>query len=86
MKIRHCAIVDNVVVYVYAKFDDDWLLWNEKALADCEYDNNNNPNPKNNNNNNVGVAWRPVSGSAVRIVFFSFRMNQIVIVGLKSHQ
>jgi len=60
LKIRHGAIVDNVVTYVYAKFGDN-RLWNEKALADRKSDNNNN----NNNNNNVGgqvaivgpVAW-----------------------------
>jgi len=32
LKIRHGAIVDNVVTYVFAKFDDD-RLWNEKALV-----------------------------------------------------
>jgi len=38
LKIRHGAIVDNVVNYVYAKFDDD-RLWNEKALAYRKSDN-----------------------------------------------
>jgi len=32
LKIRHGAIVDNVVTNVFAKFDDD-RLWNEKALV-----------------------------------------------------
>jgi len=32
MKIRHGAIVDNVVTNVCVKFDDD-RLWNEKALV-----------------------------------------------------
>ena len=32
MKIRHGAIVDNVVTNLYAKFDDDWFC-NEKALV-----------------------------------------------------
>jgi len=32
LKIRHGAIVDNVVANVFAKFDDDRLL-NEKALV-----------------------------------------------------
>ena len=67
MKIRHGAIVDNVVTYVYAKFVDD-RLWNEKALADRKSDNNNtNTNnhnkKKNNKNNNVGGHWGPVPGS-----------------------
>jgi len=32
LKIRHGAIVDNVVTYVYAKFGDDrW--WTGKALV-----------------------------------------------------
>ena len=54
MKIRHGAIVDNVVTYVYAKFGDDRLR-NEKALADRKPDNNNtNTNTK--NMNNVGGA------------------------------
>jgi len=60
LKIRHGAIVDNVVTYVYAKFGDD-RLWNEKALADHKSDNNN--NNKNKNNNNVGGYWGPGSGS-----------------------
>ena len=53
MKIRHGAIVDNVVTYVYAKFGDD-QLWNEKALADRKSDNNNNTK------NNVRGARGPV--------------------------
>jgi len=32
MKIRHGAIVDNVVTNLCSKSDDDWL-WNEKALV-----------------------------------------------------
>ena len=51
--------MENVVAYVCAKFGDD-RLWNEKALADRNSDNNNNLNP--NNKNNVGGARRPVSG------------------------
>ena len=63
MKIRHGVIMNNVVTYAYAKFDDD-RLWNEKALADRKYDNNN-TNKK--NKNNVGGAWRPVIGSKKRV-------------------
>jgi len=63
LKIRHVAIVDNVVTHVYAKFGDD-RLWNEKALADRKSDNNNTNTKKNKKNKkNVGGAWRPVSGS-----------------------
>jgi len=40
--------VGNVVTNVYAKFDDD-RLWNEKALADRNSDNNK-------KKNNVGGA------------------------------
>jgi len=40
LKIRHGAIVDNVVTYVYAKSGNDRLR-NEKALADRKSDNNN---------------------------------------------
>jgi len=57
LRIRHGAIVDNVVSYVYAKFGDD-RLWNEKALADRK-SNNNNRNTKY-KKNNVGGAWGPV--------------------------
>ena len=56
LKIRHCAIVDNVVINVYSKFDDDWL-WNEKALVDRKSDNSKYPNK-----NNVHSAWGLVSG------------------------
>ena len=61
MQIRNGEIVDNVVINLYAKFDDD-RLWNEKALVDGKSDNN---NPKNNNNNknNIRGLWGPVSGS-----------------------
>ena len=52
MKIRHGAIVDNAVTYVYAKFGDD-RLWNEKALADRKSDSN---NTNNTNNKNVPGA------------------------------
>ena len=59
-KIRHGAIVENGVAYVYAKFGDDPLR-NEKALADRTSDNNINTHKK--NKNKVGGAGRPVSGS-----------------------
>jgi len=58
LKIRHSAIVNNVVNYVYAKCGDD-RLWHEKALADHKSDNNNTKN----NKNNVGRHWRSVPGS-----------------------
>jgi len=51
LKIRHWAIVDNIVTSLYAKFDD--RLWNEKALVDRQSD----------NNNNIYSHWGPVSGS-----------------------
>jgi len=59
LKIRHGAIVNNVVtyMYVYAKFGDD-RFWNEKNLADRK--SNNNTSTK--NNNNVGGHWGPVPG------------------------
>jgi len=47
LKIRHGAIVGNVVTYVYAKFVDD-RLWNEKALADLKSDNISTDAKKNN--------------------------------------
>jgi len=49
-KIRHRAIVENIVAYVYAKFRNDrW--WNgKKTLADRKSDNNNKKK------NNVGGA------------------------------
>jgi len=53
MKIRHGAIVDNVITYVYAKLGTNWL-WNEKALADRKSDSN--PN----NKKNVHGAWGPI--------------------------
>jgi len=56
LKICHSAIVDNIVAYVYANFDDD-RLWNEKDLADCKSDNNN--NIKKNNKNNVDGLGNP---------------------------
>jgi len=63
LKIRHGAIVGNVVTYGYAKSNDD-RLWNAKALADRKSDNNNtNTKKKNNKKNNVGGAWGPVPGS-----------------------
>ena len=40
MEIRHAAVLENAVAYVYAKFSGD-RLWNEKALADRKSDNNN---------------------------------------------
>ena len=58
MKIRRGAIVDNVVINVYAKFDED-RLWTEKALADRKSDSNKNPNK----NSNVGGHWEPAFGS-----------------------
>ena len=60
MKIRHGAIEDNVVAYVYAKFGDDQLR-NEKALANRKSDNNNIKNK-----NNVRSHWGPVSVSKKR--------------------
>jgi len=39
MKIRHGAIVGNIVTCLCAKFNDD-RLWNEKALVHWESDNN----------------------------------------------
>jgi len=45
--------VDNIVINLYAKFDDD-RLWNEKALVDRKFDNNN--HKKKNNNNNVAIG------------------------------
>jgi len=60
LKIRHGAIVDNIVTNLCVKLDDD-RLWNEKALADRKSDNNN--PKKNSSKNNVGGVWRPVSGS-----------------------
>jgi len=63
MKIRHGAIVDNVITYVYAKFGEV-RLWNEKALAARKSDNNNNNNNnKKNNKNNVGGYWGSVPRS-----------------------
>jgi len=59
MKIRHGALVDNVVAYVYAQFGDD-RLWNAKALADRKSGNN---NTKKKNNNNVRGHCGPVSRS-----------------------
>jgi len=61
LKIRHGAIVDNIITNLYAKFDDD-PLWNEKALVDQKSDNNN-PEKNDNNKNNVLGHWGPVSGS-----------------------
>jgi len=60
VKIRHGAVVDNVVTYVYAKFGDD-RLWNEKALAGCKSDNNNTTN----NKNNVGGHGDPFPGQKI---------------------
>jgi len=64
LKIRHGAIVDDIVTNMYASFDDD-RLWNEKALVDRKSDNNNLKKNKNNNNNNNNVPghWGLVSGS-----------------------
>jgi len=58
LKIRHSAIVDNVVTYVYAKFDDD-RLWNEKALADHKSDNNKHQEQRE-------QRWRPL-GTCSRV-------------------
>jgi len=56
--------MDNVVIYVYAKFGDD-RLWNEKALAYRKSDNNNTnkKKKKNSNKNIVGGHWGPAYGS-----------------------
>ena len=43
VKIRHGAIVDNVVFNLYAKFNDD-RQWNEKAWVLLISDNNKNSN------------------------------------------
>jgi len=58
LKIRHNAIVENIVTNLCVKFNDD-RLWNEKALVHWKSDNNKNPNKK----NNVSSTWGPVSGS-----------------------
>jgi len=55
LKIRHDVIVDNVVTYVCAKFDDD-RLWNEKALAVGKSDNNNTNTKKKNKTRTALVA------------------------------
>jgi len=47
LKIRHGAIVDNVVTYVCAKFGDDRIT---------NYDNN----PNNNNNKKLSYCWETV--------------------------
>jgi len=52
MKIRHGAIVDNIVTNLCAKFDDD-RLGHGKAFADHKSDTK---NPKKNNKNNVRSA------------------------------
>jgi len=59
LKIRQGAIVDNVVIKLCAKFDDDRLR-NEKALVLGKSHNN---TKKNNKKNNVRGHWGPVSGS-----------------------
>ena len=62
IKIRHHAIVENIVFNLYATFNDD-RLWNENALVHWKSDNNNPNNKHKNKNNNVhGHLW-PVSGS-----------------------
>jgi len=58
LKIRHGAILDNIVNNLCAKFKDD-RLWNENALVHWKSDHNNSKNKK----NNVSSAWRPVSRS-----------------------
>jgi len=50
MNNRHGAAVENIVLNVYAKIDDD-RLWNEKALVHRQSDNN--KNPINNKNNDI---------------------------------
>ena len=74
MKIRHGAIVNNVVTYVYAKSGDD-RLWNEKALAYRKSDDNNN------NKNNVGGHWGPVAGSKNTHCFFSCNVHRMNVSG-----
>jgi len=54
LKIRHGAIVENIVFNVYEKFNDD-RLWNEKALVHWKSDNNN-PKKKNKKNNVHSVS------------------------------
>jgi len=52
LKIRHGAIVDNIVTNLFSeKFDDD-RLWNDKALVDRKSDNNNLKNKNNNKKKN----------------------------------
>ena len=79
-KMRHGAIVDNAVAYVYTKFDDDRLL-NEKSLADRKSDNK---TSKKNNKNNVGGHWGSVPRSINKITDISQNtMTDIQIIGLQ---
>jgi len=69
LKIRHGAIVYNVVTYVCAKFGDDRLL-NKKTLVDGKCNENNTKNNKN-NKNNVGGHWGRIP-TAYTYVFLPF--------------
>jgi len=65
--MRHGSWMQNIVIDICAKFDNDRLR-NDKALIHLKSDNNNLQNKhtnknKNNNNNNVCGHREPVSGS-----------------------